>query len=115
MNDLIGFAEVLAGYFLYADTTMGIDVREHYSRSHTLIAISPLQTPFTSMRLLYYMHKRQTVPPIIKYLLSRNSYVCLIWIFIFETDQAHINSVTQENIILQRSWVQSRHPQKEWI
>jgi hypothetical protein len=54
MNDLIGFAEVLAGYFLYADTTMGIDVREHYSCSHTLIALLPLQTPFTSMRLLYY-------------------------------------------------------------
>ena len=64
MNDLIGFAEVLAGYFLYADTTMGIDVREHYSCSHTLIALLPLQTPFTSMRLLYYMHKRQTVYPL---------------------------------------------------
>jgi hypothetical protein len=58
MNDLIGFAEVLADYFLYADTTMGIDVREHYSCSHTPIALLPLQTPFTSMRLLYYMHKR---------------------------------------------------------
>ncbi len=34
--------------------------------------------------------------PIIKYLFSRDSYVCLIWIFTFDTDQAQINSVVQE-------------------
>ncbi len=62
MNDLIGFAEVLAGYFLYADTTMGIDVREHYSCSHTRIALLPLPTPLTNTSLMYYMHKRKTVP-----------------------------------------------------
>jgi hypothetical protein len=28
------------------------------------------------------------------YLFSRNSYECLIWIFIFDTDQAQINSVS---------------------
>ncbi len=31
--------------------------------------------------------------PLIKYSFSRNSYVCLIWTFIFDTDQAQIYSV----------------------
>jgi hypothetical protein len=35
----------------------------------------------------------ETLLSIIRYLFSRNSYVCPIWIFKFDTDQAQINSV----------------------
>ncbi len=33
-----------------------------------------------------------------KYLFSKNIYVCPIWIFIFDTDQAQINSVYQHKL-----------------
>ncbi len=39
---------------------------------------------------------------ILKYLFSRNSYVCPIWIFIFDTDQSQINSVLYHIFALQK-------------
>jgi hypothetical protein len=38
--------------------------------------------------------------PIIKYLISRNSYVGPIWIFIFGSDQTQINSARGEECSL---------------
>ncbi len=39
---------------------------------------------------------RKYLLPIIEYSFSTNSYVCLIWIFIFETDRAQIYSVQKK-------------------
>ncbi len=38
--------------------------------------------------------------PLIKYLFSRNSYVCPIWIFIFDTEEEQINSADGFSTVL---------------
>ncbi len=40
----------------------------------------------------YEKFLRKHLLPIIKYIFTRNSYVCPIWIFLFNSDQAQSNS-----------------------
>jgi hypothetical protein len=49
--------------------------------------------------------------PLIKYLFSRNVYVCPVWIFIFDTDQAQINSAAGK--LFMKEWLMTFEQKKK--